>query len=143
MSTRAALGENANTARHGLRWYWAWSPVGLISLFSLGAFPLGPLIALPLAGLYGVFLSKRARFWPEVLGVVNGPALILVLRGLAIQRNPIRPCPEPVDPYCVSPSASKYLILGVIVAAGALVAYFVISYLLNRPTRGASAPTEI
>lgn len=144
MSIGAAPGENAKPSdRYGLRWYWAWGPVGLILFFSLGAFPLGPLIALPLAGLYGVFLSRRARFWPEILGAANGLAFIILFRGFAIRSNPSRPCPEPVDPYCVSPQSSGYLIVGSIVAVGALVAYFVISYFLRPSNKGGmSAPTE-
>lgn len=143
MSPGAAPGENARTPkRYGLRWYWAWGPVGLISLFSLGAFPLGPLIALPLAGFFGAFLSRRARLWPEILGVANGPAFWLLLSGFELQRNPVRPCPEPVDPYCVSPSASKYLILGLVVAVGALLAYVVVSYFLRPSNDGGSTPVE-
>lgn len=137
MSAGPTAGRDARTDRYGLRWYWAWAPVGLVLLFSLGAFPVGPLLALPLAALFGLFLSRRARFWPEVLGALNGPASLLLLRGWALTRNPIRPCPVN-DRFCVSPSSSsaKFLILGLAVAMGALVGYFVISHFLKPSSDG-------
>ncbi|MGH2994771.1 MAG: hypothetical protein ACRDON_09000 [Gaiellaceae bacterium] len=65
----------------GWPWFWAWGLAGGLVLFALlTGFSIG-LFLLPLAVVALVLVARRARGWPEGLGVLAGVAAVCLSVG--------------------------------------------------------------
>jgi hypothetical protein len=128
----------------GWKAFVAWALAGALVVFAfLSGFSIG-LFVLPLAGVVLWIVARRTSAWPEVFGVGAGAGALCLL--VAFLNRDYTPCPE--GPITLAPGQTSFecggadpvpwLVAGVALVAGSVLAYFLLRRFLPRPPGGLS-----
>lgn len=137
-----------NSREEGWRWFGAWAIIGgLGALALLSAMSVG-LFLIPLVAIGAWLVGRRARIWPELLGLVLGAAFLCLAIGWGAQRLPH--CSEERPPFpplqrgetqtysCTDARALPWIVVGSVLAVSGTVAYGAALLLLRTRSRGST-----
>lgn len=125
--------------RAGWPWFGAWAFSGGLTFFAvLTGFSIG-LLVLPFGALSLALVARRARAWPESLGVPAGVGAVCLL--IAALNRDYRPCPQgeiTLRPgqgefSCGGFDPTAWWVAGVLLVVAGPVAYETARRLLRRP----------
>ncbi len=133
-----------STKRGGWRWFAAWAVVGVLGASGvLSAMTVG-LFILPLAGIAAWFVGKRARTWPELLGLTLGAGLLCFGIAYGAHRlpdcNAPRPPPRPLQVgesetfSCDDADGLPWLVAGSVLLGSGMLGYVVARRSLDSRT---------
>lgn len=129
--------ERMHSKPYGWVWFGVWAIIGIVgALAILSAMSVG-LFLIPVAGIGAWVVAKRARVWPEVLGLMFGAAAVLL--AIAYRASSTPQCDDPRPPFpspgpvgelqtytCIDLSPVPFLFVGVVLALLGLGAYVLV-----------------
>ena len=144
VSTAPEAGSGGTAKRGGWRWFAAWAIVGVLGASAwLNAMTVGVFI-LPLTAIAAWWVGKRARPWPEMLGLTLGADLLCF--GLAYGADRLPDCNAPRPPLrpleagesqtfsCDDAVALPWLVAGSILGGSSILGYVVARRSLDAPS---------
>ena len=120
--------------RSGWRWFGLWAVPGAALSFQVSVIGL---LLLPIGFLGGLLLVKRARLWPEILGLTQGFAAVFFLFAYAnrdyIACDDPRVYLHPLELFpCGGTNPVIWLTVGVVFSAAGILAYAALSRRASR-----------
>jgi hypothetical protein len=132
--------------RGGWPWFAAWAVAGGLALFAVvDAIGVGLLIA-PVA-LVGIWMvSRRARLWPEIAGVISGTGAVSLVFAFANRGYEGACYPGIVlgsggRTSCGGVPPLPWLVVGIVLAIGGMLLYSFAQRSAAKPVRGAPSVT--